>query len=328
MIFLLLKPGELVPLREEKASPKIRKKKKDRNNSPNNFSTMSIQPANIIVGGIADNQIIYDNNYPIQHCNTEAGLSQIVKPEDNMMNNYGQCYGQADYVNYDSNWGNIPEQNLNSNFNKNSRVFSLIEVNTNDLMNFENDSKNDNQVMDIPNSDLILYDDVWNNTQNNQSLTHQFQQNIDQNSQNNSYSNIGQILTNLELIGNHPSAEQNYDLKSMPYDPNAMKTLPAVYNDQINSNSNNINHFEHSSSLYDYSNSQNHTLTDISHTFLKETPRDNLQVFNNTSSNGTGPNNFVVDSMNQQQQLNDLSQNENVVLPSLVDYLQHPFQFA
>lgn len=315
-----------MPLQEEKPSPKIRKKRKDKN-SQNHFAAMSIQPTNIVVGGIVDNQIIYDNNYPIQHCNPEAGLSQTTKPDDNMMNNYGQCYGQADYVNYDSNWGNIPEQNLNSNFNKNSRVFSLIEVNTNDLMNFENNTKNDNQVMDIPNSDLILYDDVWNNTQGTQSLTHQFQQNMDQNSQNNSYSNIGQILTNLELIGNHPSAEQNYDIKSMPYDPNSMKTMPAVvYSDEINSNLNNINHFEHSSSLYDYSNSQNHTLTDISHTFLKETPRDNLQVFNNTASNGT-PNNFVVDSMNQQQQLNDLSLNENVVLPSLVDYLQHPFDF-
>lgn len=350
---------------------KIRRKRKQNVNPPQ-IPSQIVPPPVIDGNNFMDMMNSEMQQYPMQ-AQQNMGMMQM---DSNLNQNYGtynndqlessinnilnQSQFQNDYTqtNYniqpDCNWSNVPSQN-------NMSGYSLVDVNSESLMSLQlksdpNHRSDSGQIMDIPNADLIHYQDIWNTSGHSSHI--QYSNNIDQNPANNTYSNIGSILTNLEMMDNQTN--------SMPDSSIALAGVgPNVYHHESEMSRNQQNHpqsqhsqhqqMEQSHLNYDF-NSQNHTITDISNTFIKEDPTviacgSNSSGSSSSSSNVTRLTNAIISSSTGMQQkrdsnggMNDVMEsielnqkqmkeimlqntNENVTLPSLIDYLQHPYQF-
>lgn len=363
----------------EPESPVPPKPIKRRRRKPN-VAASQLPPPVIDGNNFMDMMNTEMQQYPIQ-TQQNMGMMQM---NSNLNQNYGtynndqletsinnilnQSQFQNDYTtsNYnmqpDCNWSNVPAQN-------NMSSYSLVDVNSESLMSLQlksdpNQRNDGGQIMDIPNADLIHYQDLWH-----PSHMH-YSNNIEQNSPNNTYSNIGSILTNLEMMDNQTN--------SMP-DPNMPMSSCAggvssgnIYHHETDMNraqahtqSQHVPHtsqnqhqshqqhqqMDQSHLNYDF-NSQNHTITDISNTFIKDISSAHGTATQSSSSSNTSQLTAVDSSvpsissqqhkrdnsnMNDVMETIDLNQkqikemlqntNENVTLPSLIDYLQHPYQF-
>jgi len=174
---------------------------------------------------------------------------------------------------------------------------------------------------------FLFIKEIWNGNQ--QQI--EYQQPYDNTIQPNTYNNIGSILTNLELIDSHSisadsnnygfvqqKSNENFNIN----DQNATQQYNMVtqdYSDSITVHDHQINDV---CLNYDY-NSQSHTITDISNTFLKGNRKENIQQ--SYLNNNQNMSSFDDQISNQVMQV--ANTNDNVLLPSLADYLQHPFQF-
>lgn len=78
-----------------------------------------------------------------------------------------------------------------------------------------NDKHQQQQLMNIPNTDLFYsQDNLWNHTQHHHHPHHPHTDPaaVQNHHGNTTYNNIGNILTNLELIGNNSNFENNFDI--------------------------------------------------------------------------------------------------------------------
>ncbi|XP_059620047.1 zinc finger and BTB domain-containing protein 41-like [Phlebotomus argentipes] len=146
--------------------------------------------------------------------------------------------------------------------------------------------------------------DVWNNQFDCQSTINQ--QTMPQHSQ--ATYNIGSILTNLELMENNATFDPSYDFfESAPQQQQ-------FYGNGQSCSESEILQWQ-KMDQYDF-NSQNHTLTDISNTFLRDEQRQNSNISSFVNSFGG--------EMSEEQQIFNAN-NVNVMLPSLADYLQNHY---
>ncbi|XP_055708099.1 zinc finger protein 98-like [Phlebotomus papatasi] len=168
------------------------------------------------------------------------------------------------------------------------------------------------EIPPVPNSQLLTDPsflpqypyDVWNNQFDCQ--TPISTQTLPQNP--NPTYNIGSILSNLELMENNATFDPSYDF----FDPPPQQQF---YGNQTCPDTE-ILQWQQKIDQYDF-NSQNHTLTDISNTFLRDEQRQNCNI-SSYVSNAQGQGN------GEEQQIFNPS-NVNVMLPSLADYLQNHF---
>lgn len=205
-------------------------------------------------------------------------------------------------------WNNTPVQHE-------MNEYSLINAENLIALQIKSESKQrDNcQIMDIPNVDLIHYQDLWNT---NDQSHEEYNTEIDGTNESHTYNNIGSILTNLEMMENqinHNDTNIGLTQFQTAVEINQIKTQNV---DQAS---------------YDF-NSHNHTIIDISNTFLRENLCENPDDVTPNNETKREPNNItdVMESIDlSQKQFKEILQNtnENVTLPSLIDYLQHPYQF-
>ncbi|XP_055690716.1 uncharacterized protein LOC129794112 isoform X2 [Lutzomyia longipalpis] len=119
--------------------------------------------------------------------------------------------------------------------------------------------------------------------------------------------NIGSILSNLELMENNATFDPGYDFfESTPQQQ--------FYGNGTSCPDTEILQWQQKIDQYDF-NSQNHTLTDISNTFLREEQRQSSNLSSYVNNFGTG--------MGGEEQQVFNANNVNVMLPSLADYLQN-----
>lgn len=197
-----------------------------------------------------------------------------------------------------------------------NKYYSVIEVNSNDFMGLPINDMKQEPVID---SDLLNFQNMWSN--NNQQLSF-----TSENIEPNTYNNIGSILTNLELIRNNSNLDfNNFDMLGEHHAMTSqqMQQNPYLHQD-LDPNSGAINHQVIN---YDY-NSQNHTITDISNTILRD--QDGKTNFPYQTSNSYEQQQQQQPPQQQQQQPPPgvyVKTEENIiVLPPLNDYMHQTMQ--
>lgn len=127
-------------------------------------------------------------------------------------------------------WDNMQMYNngaMSSTSNDNMD-YSVVGVNSNDYMHVPNQGidpsmdKHQQQLMNIPGTNLFYnQDNMWDAA------------NQTGNQQGNTYNNIGNILTNLELIGNNSNFENSFDIVTSQgmENPQPQQTMPSAYQD-------------------------------------------------------------------------------------------------
>lgn len=146
-----------------------------------------------------------------------------------------------------------------------------------------------------------------------------------QSSQKITYNNIGNILTNLELLGNNSNFDaSNFELITSNRD----QQPKVILNDPSTSHHNGMSYFniqpvqQPNFNDLQTNNLQSHTITDISNTYVTETQRNHLHqnrffqnrdiVHENVNKICTGTSNDGIDPNTHQTA---------IVFPSLTDYL-------
>ncbi|KAG4076337.1 hypothetical protein HA402_005780 [Bradysia odoriphaga] len=213
-----------------------------------------------------------------------------------------QCYtgNELDH----NNWSNF--MGTDGNFNDKTSKMPLIELNS-------------NEYIQIP--PMMQYQNPWHSDSTQMDIS------AAQSSQKITYNNIGNILTNLELLGNNSNFDaSNFEIITSNRDQQSKVILNDV--NPSTSHHNGMSYFNipsvQQSNFIDLqaNNLQSHTITDISNTYVTETQRHHLhqtRFFQNrdilnedVNKNCTGSSNDAVDTSGHQTA---------IVFPSLTDYL-------
>ncbi|GAB0094245.1 hypothetical protein DMENIID0001_095060 [Sergentomyia squamirostris] len=263
-----------------------------------------INPPNAATLPIAEAQPTqcYQEEFPLPN--------EMIQPYDPQQN---YTYPQENYTLPQDAF--LPAQN-DYNLNPPVNKETFIPAQNNFTLNPQDIIEIPPQTMD--NSSFLPYQyNMWDNQFNCQQPINQ--QPLPVNSQA-TYNNIGSILTNLELMDNSATFDPTYDFFETSTQQQQQQQ-PFYSNGQSCPPDSNLLQWQSKIDHYDF-NSQNHTLTDISNTFLREEQRQNANItsYMNTASfagvAGSG--------INEEQQMFQAN-NVNVMLPSLADYLQNHF---